>query len=248
MITHELCRRDTFAATCGAAVLWQCFFSRLFLRKPLGASEPAAVAMARRNRSGAEKKRARKDKKEMEKLKKKLKKEKQWRKEKAKKKRSGRSSFSSSSTSSSSSSAGDPQPANQRRQEWRRSGNTGGPSSSWQGQGSSSWSRGQQNQQGSWGRSSSSWQHGQQRQQGQRGWSSSQNQSWRGSWSGNQSRSSWQPKAKAAEPKAAEPKAAAVPDDSWGDALPAAKPPATCSYPKTGYGASSAAKGAGDDC
>ena len=81
------------------------------------------------------------------------------------------------------------------------------------------------------GRSSSSWQHGQQRQQGQRGWSSSQNQSWRGSWSGNQSRSSWQPKAKAAEPKAAEPKAAAVPDDSWGDALPAAKPPAPIPKP-----------------
>ena len=232
MLTHELCRRDTLAATCGAAVLWQCFSSRLFLRKPLGASGPAAVAMARRNCSGAEKKRARKDRKKIEKLKKKLKKEKkERRKEKAKNKRRGRSSSSSSSTSSSSSSAGDQQPANQRRQEWRRSGNTGGPSSSWQGQGSSSWNRGQQNQQGSWGRSSSSWQHGQQRQQDQRGWSSSQNQSWRGSWSGNQSRSSWQPKAKAAEPKAAEPKAAAVPDDSWGDGLPAAKPPAPIPKP-----------------
>ena len=96
MFTRELCRRDTFAATCGAAVLWQCFSSRLFLRKPLGASGPAAVAMARRNRSGAEKKRARKDKKKIEKLKKKLKKEKkQRRREKAKKKRSGRSSSSS---------------------------------------------------------------------------------------------------------------------------------------------------------
>ena len=41
--------------------------------RPLG---PAAVAMARRNRSGAEKKRARKEKRKIEKLSKKLKKRK----------------------------------------------------------------------------------------------------------------------------------------------------------------------------
>ena len=70
------CRVDPSAsdnsAACGTSGFMAVFFLEVVFEeaRPLG---PAAVAMARRNHSGAEKKRARKEKRKIEKLNKKLK-------------------------------------------------------------------------------------------------------------------------------------------------------------------------------